>query len=198
MKYILKNIKDYSNLEIKNFYNKIPTYKKNKIKKLLRFNIKKSSIIAEIILEQLLLNENIKYDNVTFYTINNKPFIKNYNLFYSISHSYDYIITAISKTLIGIDIQKIRKTSLNVINQFATDNEKKYILSSKKNIEKRLYQIYTLKESYIKMNGLTMNNALDVEFSITNDEISCSDKTVSAKFIYDLDNYIISYCTKNE
>ena len=90
----------------------------------------------------------------------------------------------------------MRKTSLKVINQFATSKEKKYILSSDENIEERIFKIYTLKEAYFKMLGTNLNHILEIEFIIKNDKVYCSDKNVKVGFINDVKGYIIAYCEK--
>lgn len=197
MEYIIKNIKDFNKKDIDNFYNILPKLKKEKIDKYKHYKTKATSIIGEIILKELLSKYNFSYNNLDYY-INNygKPYIKNSYLYFNISHSFDYIITAISQKEIGIDIEKIRKTLLNTINHFATENEKKYILSSKNNIEERIFKIYTLKEAYFKMIGSNLNNILNIEFIIKDDIVSCSDNSVKVGFINDIKGYIIAYCEK--
>lgn len=197
MEYITKNINDYSKEQIDNFYNMLPDFKKKKINNYKHYETKCKSIIGEIILKDLLLKHNVYYNNLEYFVNEcGKPYIKNSNLYFNISHSFDYIITAISKKEIGIDIEKIRKTSLNTINYFATENEKIYILSSKDNIEERLFRIYTLKEAYFKMLGSNLNNILNVEFIIENDIVSCSDNSVKIGLKNDIKGYIIAFCEK--
>ena len=197
MEYIIKNISSFSKKSIYHFYDRIPIVKKNKITKLKSYETKIKSIIGELLLCKLLTNNNINYNNIEYY-INSygKPYLKNKNLFFNISHSFDYIVTIISNYEIGIDIEKIRETPLSVINQFATEKEKKYILSAKNDIEKRIFQIYTLKESYFKMLGTNLDHILEVEFIIDNNKVHCSDKNVKAGFINDKKGYIIAYCEK--
>lgn len=195
MEYIIKNINDYDNEEIKSFYKKIPMIKKKRIDKYINNEAKERSIIGEILLYNLMLKKNIAYEKQDYY-INKygKPYFKSNSIYFNISHSFDYIITIISNKKIGIDIEKIRETPLNAINQFATKKEKEYILSSNNNIEERLFKIYTLKEAYFKMLGTNLNNILEVEFSIKQNEVSCSDKNVKIGFINEIEGYVISYC----
>ena len=202
MQLLIKNINTFNNNTINLFYNEIYYNKKNNIDKILNIKKKKQSIIGEFLLKKLLKkNYNINYKDLKF-KINKygKPFILDMNIYYNISHSHDYVITAISKNKIGIDIEKIRKTNIKNIYQFSTKNELDYILSSKKNIEKRLFKIYTLKESYFKMKGTNLNNIKNVEFTINKNEIICSDKNVKVKIINIINNYIIAICEeyKNE
>lgn len=197
MEYIVRNINDFNTEDINNFYDKIPKLKKDKISKFKNYESKVRSIIGEMNLNELLVKKNISYNSLDYY-INEygKPYLKNDKIFFNISHSFDYVITAISNNEIGIDIEKVRQTPIKIINQFATEKEKEYILSSNKNIEERIFKIYTLKEAYFKMLGTNLNNILEVEFIIENDKIYCNDKNVKVGFINDIKGYIIAYCEK--
>ncbi len=198
MKYIVKNINSFKQIDIDNFYDEIIPSKKEIINKLKNTTKKKQSIIGELLLKELLKKNKINYNNINYYiNEDGKPYLLNNSTYFNISHSYDYVIVTTSNKEIGIDIEKIRKTKLNVINRFATIKEKEYILSSNEDILKRLFQIYTLKEAYFKMKGTNLKDILNVEFEIHNDRITCSDKSVNAFFIHDINDYIISYCEKN-
>ena len=197
LEYIIRNINDFNTEDINNFYDKIPKLKKDKISKFKNYESKVRSIIGEMNLKELLAKKNISYNSLDYY-INKygKQYLKNDKIFFNISHSFDYVITAISNNEIGIDIEKVRQTPIKIINQFATEKEKEYILSSNKNIEERIFKIYTLKEAYFKMLGTNLNNILEVEFIIDNDKIYCNDKNVKVGFINDIKGYIIAYCEK--
>lgn len=197
LKYIVKNIKEFNKEDLNDFYLRIPKQKRMQIDKYKNYETKTRTLVAEILLNNLLASQNISYQNIKYF--NNKygkPYLKNSELFFNISHSFDYVITTISNKEIGIDIEKVRKTSLKVINLFATSKEKKYILSSDENIEERIFKIYTLKEAYFKMLGTNLNHILEIEFIIKNDKVYCSDKNVKVGFINDVKGYIIAYCEK--
>ena len=192
-------IDDYTKDEINNFIDKIYTLKRNKIKKITNQEKNKKFIIGEIILSKLLKKYyNLDYSKLKF-NINKfgKPYIVDKNIFYNISHSNSYVVVVISDKEIGIDLEKIRPVDLKTINYFATEFEKKYILKDKNNIEKRLFEIYTLKEAYFKMKGENLNKIKEIEFTISNNSISCNDKLVSLKLNYIIPNYIIAICEIN-
>lgn len=198
MKYIIKNINDYSDNEIDNFYNNIYIEKKKRINNFKNELKVKQSIIGELLLRDLLDKYyNLNYNNLEFeFNKNNKPFIVNKNIFYNISHSSNYVIVVVSDKEIGIDIEKIRETNIKSINCFASNKEKEYILLEDNNLFKRLFEIYTLKEAYIKMMGKSIFDIKNVEFTISNNHIYCSDINVKCySFMYD--NYVISICEKN-
>lgn len=197
MEYIIKNINDFNRDIITNFYDEMPKLKKDKIDKYKNYETKVRTIVGQILLKELLSKRNISYNSLDYY-INEygKPYFKIQNLYFNISHSFDYVITTISNNEIGIDIEKNRNTSVKIINQFATEKEKQYILSSKNDIEKRIFEIYTLKEAYFKMLGTNLNHIFEVEFIINNNKVYCNDKSVRVGFINDIKGYIIAYCEK--
>lgn len=198
MNYLIDNINNYTIENLNKLKNTIRKEKLNEINRINKINHKKRKIIGELLLIKGL-NQffSVEYKKLKF-TINNngKTYIKNNknNAYFNISHSHDYCICAFSNNKIGVDIEKIRETDLNIVNQFTTPKEKKYILKSNQNIYERLFEIYTLKEAYFKMRGENLNNIKNIEFEIKHNKIICSDKTVELKLIKSINNYIIAFC----
>ena len=90
-----------------------------------------------------------------------RPFFKNHEADFNISHSGG--ITAVSfikgKNLrTGCDIERIytRAGMTEIAEKFFSSNEKKYILSESKIDETKFYEIWTLKECFIKLRGLSV------------------------------------------
>jgi len=123
MKLLIENIKKYNKINYIFFLFQIKKEKKIKIKKLLKKEDKQRSILGE-----KLLIEGLKYYNINYKKNNittneyGKPYIN--GIYYNISHKNDYVICALDKNEIGIDIEKIRKININNINQYTTENEK--------------------------------------------------------------------------
>lgn len=188
---IIKNINNYSDNLLDNF--NVISPKKEKLAKIKDKKNKNLSILGEYILAKLLKKYyKINYQNLIIkYNDNNKPYINNYKIYYNISHSHDYVCVITSNYECGIDIEKIRKVDLNVIKSFATLKEQKYINNS----YKRLFEIYCLKEAYLKMNGFKLADINNVVFIITKKKIICSDSKVKCKLIYHK-NYIVAICEK--
>lgn len=195
--YELKKQDEFKEPVLKDFFKEIYPSKQKRIKKLINKRRLKQAIIGEILLKKLLEKNNLSYKSLNF--INNdlgKPYIKNNPIFFNISHSFLYVIVVTSHHEIGVDIEKVRKTHENVWHQFATEQEKNYLFSSKKDIERRIFEIFCLKEAYFKMKGNNLNDAKSVEFYITQNGVSCSDKSVHAYFINDLKDYVVAVCEK--
>lgn len=192
MKYIVKNINDISNKELESF--ELLNSDILKLKKLLLEKRKKQFIVGRMLLDKLLNeNYNIKYiDMEIIYNENGKPYFSKKSIYFNISHSEDYVIVVISDKEIGVDIEKIKNISLSTIKLFSNKNEIDYIVKDKKFLCFRAFQIYTLKEAYIKKYGKNLSELLNINFSIKNDKVESFDDLVSINIIYNIDNYVIS------
>ncbi|MEL3970723.1 4'-phosphopantetheinyl transferase superfamily protein [Rossellomorea oryzaecorticis] len=88
-------------------------------------------------------------------------------LHFNLSHSANYIIAAFSEYRIGVDIERIRNINLKIARNMFTQEEYDYITktSSDKMKLMHFYQIWTLKESYMKAVGKGLTLPLD-SFSV--------------------------------
>jgi len=190
MYFIYDNINNYTNNDYTKMYNILNATDQNKISKLINKQDKKLAILSKYLLKNILSQKyNLDYNNI-YYNNFNKPLIN--DIYFNISHSNDYIAIVFSKNKIGIDIEKIRKVDLNIINYFCTQKEKNYILNSK-NKYKRLFEIFCLKEAYLKMIGIDLFNIKKINFKINSKNIiTSSDNNINIKINYDIPNYIIT------
>ncbi|MBR2138870.1 MAG: 4'-phosphopantetheinyl transferase superfamily protein [Bacilli bacterium] len=129
--------------------------------------IKKSSnklFIKEQLGSQILLNDIL--ENYYFQDINNiqyiynefgKPYIKDSNLYFSISHSNGIVALAVSKEEIGLDIELIKDVKDNLALKVMSDVEYN-IYKGLNKIEKinYFYEVWTSKEAYIKKLGTSI------------------------------------------
>ena len=91
-------------------------------------------------------------------------FIK--DVHFNISHSGDWVVCGISRQPIGVDVEEIGEIPADVTGRYFTSEEVEQIPAGRgAESEKRFYQIWTLKESYIKMEGQGLSIPLD-SFSI--------------------------------
>lgn len=154
---------------------------------------KKRCILAEI-----LLNKGLKYFNIENYELiyneNNKPYIKDSEVYFNISHSGDYVAVIISDTEVGIDIQKIQGLKLNVAKRFFHENEYKKIIEEN-DIYKQtelFYTYWTMKESYTKALGRGLAIPLN-SFDVTD----CNFDYYLQEINVD-NNYKCYVCSKNK
>lgn len=156
---------------------------------------KKRCILAELILKQglSLLGENIEVMNYT-YNSNGKPYIKDSDIYFNLSHSGDYVVCALSNNEIGIDIQKIEDINLNIANSYFLKEESEKIneLSSREDKLNLFYDYWTKKEAYIKAIGEGIRKELNT-FDVSNDDIGYIFKKID-----EFDGYKCYVCYKDD
>ena len=189
MEIIIKNINDYDTNVVNNFKNQINKEKLDRINKMIDENERKKSIIAEIILSELLDQIGIDYNSLNIkYSKNGKPVINN-ELFYSITHSKNYIAVAISNKNIGIDIEEINDFNIENIDVFTNKKEQEHINKSDDKLISSI-KIFTIKEAYIKYKDLSLFDIKKIDI-IKNNNIDldeCNIKSIKN------DEYILSIC----
>lgn len=120
------------------------------------------------------------------------------SIFFNISHSSNIVICALYDKEIGVDIEKVNTFKSFIIKKILTDKEREYI-EKYKDVEEKYREIFfrfwTLKESYLKYKGSGFfKNPLDIEFIISDDNISSKDENVSIFQDIFLEDYIFSLC----
>lgn len=133
-----------------------------------------------------LLEIVLKEEGITSYkiskSINGKPYIDNSNIFYNISHKNKMVGLIISNSEVGLDIEYIDTENIkreSILKYFFTEKERESITNNEE-----LLTLWTKKESYIKLNGGMLRDAIGLDINNTN-------------VIFDtfkLDNYIITIC----
>lgn len=143
-------------------------------------------------LEEILLARN-KYG---------KPILLNpRGLDFNLSHSGAWIICALAQGPIGLDIEEIKPIDLALTERFFSSSERKYLkeLEARAKLE-YFYQIWTLKESFLKALGLGLNLDLkNLSFEIEQ-EISLAVNGQASPYCFwqgKMDSkHIWSICTK--
>lgn len=133
-----------------------------------------------------LLEIALKEEGITSYkisaSINGKPYIDNSNIFYNISHKNKMVGLIISNSEVGLDIEYVDTENIkrkSTLKYFFTEKERESITNNEE-----LLTLWTKKESYIKLNGGMLRDAIGLDINNIN-------------VIYDtfkLDNYIITIC----
>ena len=91
---------------------------------------------------------------------NGKPRLRDGGLFFSLSHSGDVALCAVSDQELGADIQEQKPFNERLARRFFTVEELAYILASPDR-DYTFSQVWALKESYIKAVGLGLKLPLD-------------------------------------
>ncbi|WP_414469028.1 4'-phosphopantetheinyl transferase family protein [Methanobacterium sp. ACI-7] len=199
MKRMLLYYMDVSELDL----NEISSVSKDRIKKSSRYFHKKDkrlSIGVEILLNHALGKINVL--NPSFETDEyDKPYLSNYpHIYFNLSHSENFVACAVSDSSVGVDIEFIHNIDLNLAKYYFYGSEYEYILNNKDS-NKAFFEMWVLKESYMKMMGLGFRLPLN-KFCIELDgEIKLRHKGNNANFgLWNICNgeYMLAVCSKSK
>lgn len=113
-------------------------------------------IVSRGILRHLLSHYlQIKPENIIFsYGKHGKPFLKNVDLHFNVSHSEDMAVFAFANSEVGVDIEKIKTFKEDVAKRFFNHNEYQQLMQLPKEEQlEGFYQIWSKKEAFIKLIG---------------------------------------------
>lgn len=124
---------------------------------------KKLSVVAGELVRNAVSNKfNIAPQDIRFRVgKNGKPYIENVDIEFSISHSGDIALCAISDKPVGIDIEQIRNVDINMVKRVFTSDEQQYVLEKWSLSKQRFFEIWTRKEAYAKLNGKGVSSFAD-------------------------------------
>lgn len=163
---------------------------------------KKRSLYGEILVRYFvgkiysIPNHQIKIN----YDQNGKPYLDSFSgIHFNISHSGDWVMCAVDDVPIGIDIEQIQKIDTTIARHFFTPSEYRQIIVEESGVD-FFYQLWTLKESYVKYKGLGLGIPFDsFEFDISgNSPVLYSDDVKPPFFISHMfkKNYYLALCSK--
>ena len=126
-----------------------------------KFNNKKDKIrtlIAEMLIRTIIVKElSIRNKHITLERSQyGKPYLKDYPKFnFNVSHSGDFVVCAIDTKPIGTDIEQIKHIEYeDIAKSFFSVSEFNYIAKNDLGVGlSKFYEIWTLRESYIKCCG---------------------------------------------
>ena len=118
---------------------------------MLKLYIEKNGSSKDL-LKKVLKENNI--DEEIIYNEYGKPYLKNNEIYFNISHKDNYTVLVTSKKEVGVDIEKITFKE-RLLNKIASNEEKKLI----KNAED-FTKLWVKKESYVKYLGRGLSYGL--------------------------------------
>ena len=91
---------------------------------------------------------------------NGKPYFEDGSVCFSLSHSGNFAVCAVSDCEVGVDIEAPRQNTLKIAKRFFTESEYERIAKSDKPDE-LFCRLWVIKESYIKATGDGFKTPLD-------------------------------------
>lgn len=195
---------------IKQYYSLVSQEKQKKIKRIKLLKEANLSLFGEILARYGIIKQTNQLNSTIYFgkTKMGKPYIKNgkNNIFFNISHSEDIVVCAVGRSEVGIDVEFIKKLDLSIVNLVYSDKEKEELKLNEKLYDlTSFYQIWTLKESFLKFtgHGLAMEmkslsfNVDKENIIFTTSENTCVSKA-SFSFLPVASDYMCSICISEE
>lgn len=149
MKWLIGNINDFSEAQIKNGYLNLSPSRKARIDRYKRQEDRRRSICGELLIKKILTDEYKIKNPVIECDEKGKPYVLGGKIHISISHSGDRVFCAADSKPIGVDIEEIKPINLKIAEKIATDEELEFIGEDINNF----YEVWTAKEAYFKLKG---------------------------------------------
>ena len=150
-------------------YESVPAHRREKIDKIRFEKDKRLCLGAWLLLAAGLRNMGIAPDTLTLsYGQGGKPYLREHpDIFFSLSHSGDRVMCAISEAEVGCDVEQVKVLNKKLAERFFTREEYEAIadLSSQEEQRQLFFRLWTLKESFMKVVGLGLALPLK-DFSI--------------------------------
>lgn len=203
-------IKQSETLDDSTFCQLLTYVSDDKRERINRYRIKSTaqqSLISDVLVRSVI-HRKLHLDNTEICFGKNqygKPFlIGNEDFHFNVSHSNEWVVCAVSDVPVGIDVEKIKPTDYGISERFFSEEEHNYII--RKEGQQKLdsfYDLWTLKESYIKAIGKGLHMSLK-DFSIIiyngiiflKHQIGCQFYNFK-QFSVDM-GYKLSVCLENE
>jgi 4'-phosphopantetheinyl transferase len=184
----------------------VSTEKQERVRRFLRWQDAHRGLYADLLIRDIVKKRlAMKNEDIAFsFNAYGKPSLDHQTDFhFNLSHSGDWIACAVDRFPIGIDVEKIAPIDLDIARNFFFHQEYDDLMS-RADAEKLSYffTLWTLKESYIKAEGMGLSLPLD-SFSISaldreNIALKVKEQPEGRRFfkMYDIDrDYKLAVCT---
>lgn len=194
MKWYKYDIRDLSDAEYSKWYSLLSKDKQIRADGF-RFEDDKKRTVAGEMLARKAISEwcNVAPESIVFdKTKHGKPFAKDLDVEFNVSHSGDIVVCAIDNEPTGIDIELIRPVDLKVAKRIFNDNELEYLFgkapddadfckTTDNEIISRFFELWTKKEACAKCMGTGI-------FTEDIKDLNCMENADT----FNLNNYIVS------
>lgn len=157
MKFRIMNVREMSRSDYELYYSLMTDERKKIINKYCFEKDKKLSVCGEMLAKQMIFEQcgiNIE-DIVIEKDENGKPYVKNADIHFNISHAAAYVVCVQDEMPVGIDIEQIRDIQDSLIRYVCAEQELHHVYAGRdeEDKKKRFFEIWTAKEAYFKCIG---------------------------------------------
>lgn len=167
-------------------YSTVSPGRREKIDRMVFNKDKRLSLAAGLLLVKALGDMGTE-DYSVVYGKNGKPYLKDKDIYFNLSHSEEAVMCAVSPCEIGCDTEKVTEIDLEIAKRFFYNKEYEMIISGRTDAEQQdmFFRLWTLKESFMKATGLGMELPLDsFGIEITADGISVRQNIGKEKYYF--------------
>ena len=171
-------ISSITNDEFTRYYLLMNNEKQKKVAAYKNIDDKKRTISGEIFARKMISSFcNVFPEDVFFELgLHGKPYVKNLDVEFNISHSDEMVVCAISDNSVGIDIERVKPIGVNILRRVCTDVDLEYIFGDTVTINNipdnfndkqlcRFYEVWTAKEAYFKYIGTGIKNLKSISMN---------------------------------
>lgn len=133
-----------------------------------------------------------------YFNEHGKPYLKDSDIFFNLSHSGTVAVCALSSQEVGVDVQQIKAVSQGLIKRVCTKEEYAFVMQKGGDIYRSFCRLWAVKESVIKCLGCGLSLSpsrvgvnLSTSFGIT---IDGAETGLHFKE-YELNGYCIDVCS---
>lgn len=129
----------------------LPLERQKRIHNMKQEKSRKQSMGVGLLLQKVLALYHMQ-DSDVFVDEHGKPKVE--GLEFSLSHSGNLVLCAVSEEPVGCDIERLREAPKGVAERYFSDAEQAYLSRfSADEYDRKFFRIWTMKESYVKMTG---------------------------------------------
>jgi 4'-phosphopantetheinyl transferase len=156
--FIIKIVRDLYKSEYDQLTLSVAEEKRSRIKKYHFYIDAQRTLLGDVLTRYAICKEfNLSNLELSF-TVNEygKPYLLSFPYVeYNISHAGQFVVCVLNDNgPIGIDIEVVKNSNLELAKRFYTEGEYRYILNQLPETQSEyFFQLWTMKESYIKMIG---------------------------------------------
>ncbi len=177
MKWYKYDIRDLTDAEYNKWHSLMSEDKQRRVDRFRFMDDKKRTVAGEMLARKAIAEWcDIAPESITFsIKEHGKPYAKDLEVEFNISHSGDMVVCAVDDKPIGIDVERIRPIDLTVAKRICTDEELLYLLghtptdqdftyTTNTEILTRFFELWTAKEAYGKClgNGIVEINKVPI------------------------------------
>ena len=163
------------------------------------------SLGAELLLRHALRCEGLGGVPLEFtYGAQGKPYLKDGGVYFSLSHSGEYVLCALAPCEVGCDVEKITPIDLNIARRFFFRSEYADIAAQEaaEAQSELFFRYWTLKESFLKATGLGMKLPLGAFEIVRGAELTVRQLVDTRQYRFaefdDLSGYRCALCTAGD